>query len=61
MRQTMNLGTASALDILQAIFNVENQEQMCLIIDEKAKTATVTSIPQAKKNNLTPFVFPPKK
>lgn len=61
MRQTLNLGTASALEILQAIFNVKNQEQMCLIIDEKAKTATVTSLPQAKKNNLTPFVFPPKK
>lgn len=61
MRQTMNLGTASVLDIFQTIFNVENQEQMCLIIDEKAKTATVTSIPQAKNKNLTPFVFPPKK
>ncbi|WP_417385158.1 hypothetical protein [Gimesia sp.] len=59
MRQTMNLGTVSALDTIQAIFNVKDQEQMCLIIDENAKTATVTSKPFAQQNNLKMYEFPP--
>lgn len=61
MPQTMNLGMVSGLDAIQAIFNVKDQDQMCLIIDEKTKTATITSKPFAKQNKLTPFVFPPKK
>lgn len=59
MRQTMNLGTVSALETIQAIFNVKDQDQMCLIIDESAKTATVTSKPLAKQNNLKMYEFPP--
>lgn len=61
MRQTMNLGTVSALETLQAIFNTKDQEQMCLIIDETAKTATVTSKPFAQQNNLKMYEFPPAK
>ncbi|QDU07122.1 hypothetical protein [Gimesia aquarii] len=61
MPQTMNLGMVSGLDAIQAIFNVKDQDQLCLIIDEKNKTASITSKPFAKQNNLTPFVFPPKK
>ena len=59
MRQTMNLGTVSALETIQAIFNVKDQDQMCLIIDENAKTATVTSKPFAQQNNLKTYEFPP--
>ena len=58
MRQTFESGSIPALDAIQAIFNVKDQEQMCLIIDEKAQTATVTSLPYAKKQNWTPFKFP---
>ena len=60
MPQSMNLGMVSGLDAIQAIFNVKNQDQMCLVIDEGAKTAMITSKPYAKNKNLTPFVFPPK-
>lgn len=59
MRQTMNLGSVSALETIQAIFNVKDQDQMCLIIDENAKTATVTSKPFAQQNNLKMYEFPP--
>lgn len=61
MPQTMNLGMVSGLDAIQAIFNVKDQDQLCLVIDEKKKTATITSIPFAVQNNLKMFVFPPKK
>lgn len=60
MPQTMNLGMVSGLDAIQAIFNVKDQDQMCLVIDEAKKTATITSKPYAKQNNLKPFEFPPK-
>lgn len=61
MAQTMNLGMVSGLDAIQAIFNVKDQDQLCLVIDEGKKTATITSKPYAKQNNLKVFVFPPKK
>ncbi|MCH9727951.1 MAG: hypothetical protein K0U86_23865 [Planctomycetes bacterium] len=61
MAQTMNLGMVSGLDAIQAIFNVKDQDQMCLVIDQNKKTATITSKPFAKQNNLKVFVFPPKK
>ncbi|WP_339735427.1 hypothetical protein [uncultured Gimesia sp.] len=61
MPQTMNLGLVSGLDAIQAIFNVKDQDQMCLVIDEAKKTATITSKPYAKQNNLKQFEFPPKK
>ncbi|QGQ24180.1 hypothetical protein F1728_16445 [Gimesia benthica] len=60
MPQTMNLGMVSGLDAIQAIFNVKDQDQLCLVIDEGKKTATITSKPYAKNNNLTIFAFPPK-
>ncbi|QDT30264.1 hypothetical protein Enr10x_56290 [Gimesia panareensis] len=60
MPQTMNLGMAPGLDAIEAIFNVKDQDQLCLVIDEAKKTATITSKPYAKNNNLTVFVFPPK-
>ena len=61
MPQTMNMGMVSGLDTIQAIFNVKDQDQMCLVIDEAKKTATITSKPYAKQNNLKQFEFPPKK
>ena len=61
MPQTMSLGMVSGFDAIQAIFNVKDQDQMCLVIDEGTKTATITSKPYAKNNNLTLFPFPPKK
>ncbi|QDV53561.1 zinc ribbon domain-containing protein [Gimesia fumaroli] len=60
MPQTMNMGMVSGLDAIQAIFNVKDQDQMCLVIDEAKKTATITSKPYAKQNNLKQFEFPPK-
>jgi len=61
MAQTMNLGMVSGLGAIQAIFNVKDQDQMCLVIDQSKKTATITTKPYAKQNNLKVFVFPPKK
>ncbi|MFK7777052.1 MAG: hypothetical protein QM501_02865 [Gimesia sp.] len=61
MVQTMNLGMASGLDAIQAIFSVKDQDQMCLVIDESKKTATITTKPYAKQNNLKIFQFPPIK
>lgn len=60
MPQTMNLGMVSGLDAIQAIFNVKDQDQLCLVIDETKKVALITSKPYAKSNNLTLFAFPPK-
>lgn len=61
MPQTMNLGMVSGLDAIQAIFNVKGQDQLCLVIDEAKQTASITSKPFAKDNNLKIFEFPPKK
>jgi hypothetical protein len=37
----------------------KGKPQLVLIVDENKKTATITSVPTAEKNKLTPFPLEP--
>ncbi|MBI3860403.1 MAG: hypothetical protein HY290_00755 [Planctomycetia bacterium] len=54
--QTFALEDAPATVVLQKILGPKN---LILVVDEQAKTATVTSIPMAERKKLTPFPLEP--
>ncbi|MGH7202682.1 MAG: hypothetical protein ACREJB_18900, partial [Planctomycetaceae bacterium] len=53
MPQTFNLGTAPAIRAVAEI--LKQYDQMCIVVDEKTKTVTVTTKKAATDRGLTPY------
>lgn len=59
MRQKIEFGTASGMDVLKAIVDAYQSPtaKMCIIVDEQAKRVTLTTVKFAKQRGETPYAF----